>query len=112
MDIFSFANQLDSKYWEKKNYPQDNIQEKGYKEYHVTRSNIEGSSLTYYLSTDAGDVKVATLHGLSGNRDPLREVNKCYFLIEEAANEETEETRSPGLIKGIAVDDDCVELRR
>lgn len=82
----------------------------GYKEYHVTRSNIEGTSLTCYLSTDAGDVQIATLHGLSGKIDPLKEINKCYFLIEDCAIQDTE-TKTPGLIKGMVIDDDWVTYK-
>ena len=78
----------------------------------MTRANFEGSNFTYYLSTDAGDVKVATLNGLSGKTDPLKQVNKCYLLIEDDKKMELEDKKIPGLIKGIVIDDDWVECRR
>ena len=84
----------------------------GYKEYHLTRCNIEEGTPTYYLSTDSGDVKVAKLNGVPGKVDPLKHINKCFLLIEENKAEELNDKRSPGLIKGIAIDDDWVESRR
>ncbi|XP_065066908.1 uncharacterized protein LOC135692638 [Rhopilema esculentum] len=112
MDLFSISNHLDLQFWEKKGDIPNDFNKLGYKEYHVTRANFEGESLTYYLSTDNGDVKVATLNGLSGKIDPLKQINKCYLLIEEDPNIELNDKKVPGRITGIAVDDDWVEYKR
>ncbi len=82
----------------------------GYKEYQVTISKVEGDARMYYLSTDRGDLTAAKLLGSSGKTDPLQGVNKCFFLIEDAAEEA--EKKSPGLIRGIAFEDDWVEYKR
>ena len=78
----------------------------------MTRSNVEEGVLTYYLSTDAGDVKVATLGGVAGKIDPLKHINKCFLLIKENADHELNDKKTPGMIKGIVIDDDWVECKR